>query len=171
MDYAIVKFGNKQHRVRDGETLVVDRVAAEEGGAFEPEVLLGSAVIATVVAHERGPKIRIGKNRRRTGYKRHNGYRSATSRVRISLGTAGPPAGGKKEKKEAEPKAAAAPGLPQGYEELTVPEIKAATEGWSHDELEAALAYEHANAARKGAIAALESALAKEEQEEGEEEG
>jgi large subunit ribosomal protein L21 len=169
MDYAIVKLGNKQHRVRDGETLVVDRVAAEEGGAFEPEVLLGSPVIATVVAHERGPKIRIGKYRRRTGYKRHNGYRSATSRIRISLGTAEPPARAKKEaapKEAAAAKTAAAPGLPQGYEELTVPEIKAATEGWSHDELEAALAYEHANAARKGAISALESALAKEEQDE-----
>jgi large subunit ribosomal protein L21 len=168
MDYAIVKFGNKQHRVRDGETLVVDRVAAEEGGAFEPEVLLGSPVIATVVAHERGPKIRIGKYRRRTGYKRHNGYRSATTRIRISLGTAEPPA---RMQKEAAPKAEAVPGLPQGYEELTVAEIKGATAGWSHDELEAALGYEHANAARKGAIAALESALAKEEQEEGEEEG
>src|ERR1700693_63613 len=87
--YVIVKFGNKQHKVRNGETLVVERVRTDEGKSFEPDVLLGeSKVTATVIAHERGPKIRIGKYRKRTGYKRHNGYRSATSRVQISLGAA-----------------------------------------------------------------------------------
>ena len=87
MDYAIIKLGNKQHRVRDGETLVVDRVHTDEGKSFEPVVLLGDTkVTATVVAHERGPKIIIGKYRRRTGYKRHNGFRAATSRVEITLG-------------------------------------------------------------------------------------
>ena len=39
MDYAIIKVGNKQHRVRDGETLVVDRVATEEG---KPLLALGA---------------------------------------------------------------------------------------------------------------------------------
>src|SRR6478736_826428 len=87
MDYAIIKLGNKQHRVRDGETLVVDRVATDEGKTFEPVVLLGDTkVTATVVAHERGPKLVIGKYRRCTGYERHNGFRAATSRVEITLG-------------------------------------------------------------------------------------
>jgi large subunit ribosomal protein L21 len=163
--YAIIRLGNKQHRVRDGETLVVDRLSTEPGKSFEPDVLLGDGkVTATVIAHERGPKIRIGKYRRRTGYKRHNGYRSATSRVQISLGAAP-----KRAKKEAAPRAEAptaeaAAGVPEGYEELTVAQIKEAAAGWSHEDLEAALAYENEHAARKGAIAALESALAKEEQ-------
>src|ERR671939_341947 len=89
MDYAIIKVGNKQHRVRDGETIVVDRVKAEEGKSFTPSIVLGEAgvqVTATVVAHERGPKIRVGKYRRRTGYKRHTGFRAATSRLEISFG-------------------------------------------------------------------------------------
>src|SRR3954470_6346698 len=89
MDYAIIRVGNKQHRVRDGETLVVDRVATDEGKTFAPDVLLGDdgvKVTLTGVAHERGPKIRIGKYRRRTGYKRHNGFRAATSRIQVSLG-------------------------------------------------------------------------------------
>ena len=43
MDYAIISLGNKQHRVRDGETLVVDRVKTDEGKTFEPVVLLGDA--------------------------------------------------------------------------------------------------------------------------------
>ena len=165
--YAIIRLGNKQHRVRDGETLVVDRLSTEAGKSFEPDVLLGEGkVTATVLAHERGPKIRIGKYRRRTGYKRHNGYRSATSRVQISLGAAkrATPA-----KKEAPPKAeapAAEPaaakardGAPTGYEEMTIAQIKEAAATWKPAQIEAALEYEQANAARKGAIAALEGAL------------
>ena len=105
MDYAIIKVGNKQHRVRDGETLVVDRVATDEGKTFEPVVLLGDTkVTATVVAHERGPKILIGKYKRRTGYKRHNGFRAATTRLEITLGTGTKRAAATKAPK-AEPKA------------------------------------------------------------------
>src|SRR5215831_12408057 len=89
MDYAIIRLGGKQYRVREGETLVVDRVRADEGKTFNPDVLLGDGTVtAKVIAHERGPKIRIGKYKRRTGYKRHNGFRAATTRIEISLGAA-----------------------------------------------------------------------------------
>jgi hypothetical protein len=54
--------------------------------------------------------------------------------------------------------------MPSGYEELTVAQIVEGSKTWNHPMLEAALEYEQANAARKGAVAALESALkAKEE--------
>jgi len=160
MEYAIIRIGNKQHRVRDGETLVVERVKTDEGKSFEPDVLLGGTVIATVVAHERGPKIRIGKYKRRTGYRRHTGYRSATSRVQITLGSASKRAASRKEPAQAEPSAQAGTGAaPGGYAEMTIAEIKAAASTWSRDQVEAALAYEQANQARKGAIAALEGAL------------
>ena len=167
-NYAIIRLGNKQHRVRDGETLVVDRLSTEAGKSFEPDVLLGEGkVTATVIAHERGPKIRIGKYRRRTGYKRHNGHRSATSRVQISLGAAKRSAPAKQEappRAEApspatEAPAAAAATPPAGYEEMTIAQIKEAAASWKPAQIEAALAYEQANAARKGAIAALEAAL------------
>jgi len=199
MDYAIIKVGNKQHRVRDGETLVVERVATEEGQTFEPVVLLGDEkVTATVVAHERGPKIIIGKYKRRTGYKRHNGFRAATSRLEITIGAGTKRAPAKRKRApKAEPVEApeevevvetapagvvpvegapvesvpAAEGAPSGYESMTVARINAATKEWSHEELEAALAYEHAHGARKGAIAALESALRKDEAATHEEEG
>jgi hypothetical protein len=150
-----------------------------------------------VVAHERGPKLVIGKYRKRTGYKRHNGFRAATSRVEITLGAGGAKkaaAAAKAEKArveepkleapkleapeveaakaEAEEKQAETPkieaGLPSGYDELTIAQLKTATSGWSVAELEAALAHEHANAARKGAISALESAIAKDEEKEAE---
>jgi large subunit ribosomal protein L21 len=172
MDYAIIRLGGKQYRVREGETLVVDRVRAEEGKSFQPDVLLGDgAVSAKVIAHERGPKIRIGKYRRRTGYKRHTGFRAATSRLEISLGgTAKTAAKKAAAPKAAAPKPTAAPkveapeadhvkGMPKGYEEMTVAEINAGAKTWNRTLLEAALAYEQGHAARKGAVAALESAL------------
>jgi large subunit ribosomal protein L21 len=175
MDYAIIRLGGKQYRVREGETLVVDRVKADEGKTFNPDVLLGDAkVTAKVVAHERGPKIRIGKYKKRTGYKRHTGFRAATTRIEISLGGSAPKKAAAAPKKAAEPKAAApaaAPaaeehvkGMPKGYEELTVAGITEGAKDWNRPMLEAALEYEQAHAARKGAIAALQSALkAKEE--------
>jgi large subunit ribosomal protein L21 len=187
MDYAIVKIGNKQHRVRDGETLVVDRVHTDAGGTFEPAVLLGGdgvTVTAKVVAHERGPKIRIGKYRRRTGYKRHTGFRAATTRIEISLGGAkhkaaekAPPekvSPAKKAEQPAQPEPpqaeqpqaeqpqaeATVEGLPEGYEKMTVADISAEAKSWDGAQLEAAVAYEQEHAARKGALAALESARA-----------
>ena len=190
MDYAIIRVGGKQYRVREGETLVVDRLKTDEGKTFTPELLLGAAVTAKVVSHERGPKIRIGKYRRRTGYKRHNGFRAAITRIQIeSIAGAAKPAPAKKAaapKAEAAPKveartllskrllskrlpskttaaeAPAAAGLPDGYEGFTVAQIQAGTGSWSAAELAAALAYEQEHAKRKGALAALTSAIEKE---------
>ena len=165
MDYAIIRLGGKQYRVREGETLVVDRLRTDEGKTFTPDVLLGDGTVtAKVIAHERGPKIVVGKYKRRTGYKRHTGFRAATSRIEISLGaqkTAKKTAPAPKQAEAAAPAPveAAAPGLPEGYEGLTVAQISAGAKTWEQAELEAALEYEQGHAARKGAIAALESAL------------
>jgi large subunit ribosomal protein L21 len=165
MDYAVIRLGGKQYRVREGETLVVDRVRTDEGKTFTPDVLLGDGTVtAKVIAHERGPKIIVGKYKRRTGYKRHTGFRAATSRIEISLGA-------QKAAKKAAPapkqaEAAAPPpaeehvkGMPSGYEEMTVAQVSAGAKTWNRPMVEAALEYEQAHAARKGAIAALESAL------------
>ncbi len=170
MDYAIIRLGGKQYRVREGETLVVDRLKTDEGTTFSPDVLLGDgAVTAKVIAHERGPKVRIGKYKRRTGYKRHNGFRAATTRVEISLGGTARPkkavaAAPKVEQAEAAPADEHVKGMPAGYEEMTVAQVSEGAKTWNRPMLEAALEYEQAHAARKGAISALESALkAKEE--------
>ena len=53
--------------------------------------------------------------------------------------------------------------MPTGYEDMTVAEIKSGSTGWNRPMLEAALEYEQAHANRKGAMAALESALADKE--------
>jgi len=58
-------------------------------------------VTVKVVGQQRGPKIRIGKYKKRTGYKRHTGFRAALTQIEIES------IGGKK-KAAAKPKAAPA---------------------------------------------------------------
>jgi large subunit ribosomal protein L21 len=196
MSYAIISLGGKQYRVREGERLLVDHLATDEGKTFEPRVLLvggngstdlspSTTVTARVVGHQLGQKIRIGKYKKRTGYRKHNGYRSHLTQIEIeSIGggakkaaaakktVAAPKAeAAPKPKAEAAPKKAApaaAPARtahpPKDYDELTVTQIAEAAHGWRRPNLEAALEHERANANRKGAIAALESALAAKEE-------
>jgi large subunit ribosomal protein L21 len=164
--YAIIRLGNKQHRVYDGETLVVDRLSTEPGKSFEPDVLLGDrTVTATVIAHERGPKIRIGKYRRRTGYKKHTGHRSKLTRIEIESIGAAKRAAKSEAKPKAEEKLAAktetteTAALPEGYASMTIAQLSEAAGGWSREQVEAALEHERSGKARKGALAALEAAL------------
>ncbi|HEY8704002.1 MAG TPA: 50S ribosomal protein L21 [Gaiellaceae bacterium] len=201
MSYAIITLGGKQYRVREGERLLVDKLATDEGTTFNPRVLLvggdgttdlspTTTVTARVVGHQLGEKIRIGKYKKRTGYRKHNGYRSRLTQIEIeSIGGAKRPAAAKKTEApkteapktealnaEAAPKAPApkaevaaeAPARtahpPKGYDDLTVAQIAEAAHGWRRPNLEAALEHERANANRKGAIAALESALAAKEE-------
>src|SRR3954465_7910858 len=122
MAYAIVKLGGKQYRVQEGEYLLVDRLAVDENKTFHPEVLFvggdgqadlapkGVTVTAKVLAHEQGQKIRIGKYKKRTGYKRHNGFRASLSRVQIeSIGKKATRAAAPKPEAATEEKPKAAP--------------------------------------------------------------
>jgi large subunit ribosomal protein L21 len=179
MTYAIIKVAGKQYRVREGERLLVDRLREAEGATLTPTVLLVSgdgapqlepgtgAVTAKVLGDAKGPKIRIGKYKKRTGYRRHTGFRASLTQIEIeSIGAAKKPARASakpKEAKPAEPTEDRVKGMPSGYEDLTVAQIKDASTGWNRPMLEAALEYEKEHAARKGAIAALESALAEKE--------
>src|SRR5256885_11919291 len=95
MTYAIVSIGGKQPRVREGERLLVDRLPYEERKTFHPTVLFlggdgeaqltpkGVEVTARVVGHVLGDKIRIGKYKKRTGYRRHNGFRARLTQIEI----------------------------------------------------------------------------------------
>ncbi|HLG08061.1 MAG TPA: 50S ribosomal protein L21, partial [Gaiellaceae bacterium] len=95
MTYAIIKVAGKQYRVREGERLLVDRLAQDEGATFTPTVLLvggdGAPVLepgdikvtAKVLGAVKGPKIRIGKYKKRTGYRRHTGFRSSLTQIQI----------------------------------------------------------------------------------------
>ena len=54
-------------------------------------------------------------------------------------------------------------GMPSGYEDLTVAQIKRQSADWNRPMLEAALEYEQAHGKRMGAVAAIEHALAEKE--------
>ena len=178
MTYAIISLGGKQYRVQVGQRLLVDRLGTDEGKSFTPDVLLvggngqpdlspkAGLVSARVVGHVRGPKIRIGKYRPKSGYRRHTGFRAALSQIEIESIGAKRAAAPKEQPAEEKPKpAAAAPkGLPKGYEDMTVAQIADGSPGWRRPQLEAALEYERAHANRKGAVAALEAALAAKEE-------
>ena len=177
--YAIISLGGKQYRVREGERLLVNRLAADEGKTFHPDVLfLGgdgdgtlaprTQVTAKVVGHVLGEKIRIGKRRPKTGYRRQTGFRARLSQIEIqSIGAAKRGAAEKptaRSKPAAGEAAAAQP--PRGYAEFTVAEISEKAKRWKLEQLQAALEFERGNAQRKGAIAALESALAAKQEKE-----
>jgi large subunit ribosomal protein L21 len=176
MTYAIIKVAGKQYRVREGERLLVDRLGQDEGATFAPTVLLvggdgapelapaEGAVTARILRDTKGPKIRIGKYKKRTGYRRHTGFRASLTQIEIeSIGAKKPARATKAKSEPAAQDDERVKGMPAGYEGLTVAEIKGAASDWNRPMLEAALEYEQAHAKRKGALAALESALADKE--------
>ena len=97
MSYAIIRVGGKQYRVSEGQRLLVDRLAFDEGSTFSPDVLLVGGdgdpklgadaakqkVTALVAGHVLGDKVIVGKHRQRTGYRRRKGHRSRLSQIEI----------------------------------------------------------------------------------------
>jgi large subunit ribosomal protein L21 len=96
--YAIIKTGGKQYRVQQDETLLVERLAAEDGSTVTLEPLLfvdGDQVVdgddltkvtveARVLGHERGPKLRVVKFKPKRGYKRRTGHRQELTRIEVT---------------------------------------------------------------------------------------
>jgi large subunit ribosomal protein L21 len=96
--YAIVKTGGKQYRVEEGQSLLVERLPAQEGetvalspllvvdgsGVKDGQDLAKASVNATIVAHERGPKLRVVKFKPKRGYKRRTGHRQELTRIQIT---------------------------------------------------------------------------------------
>ena len=97
--YAVIKTGGKQYRVIQGETLKIEIVAGEVGGAIVLDQVLmvgngdkisvgkpllsGASVKATIVAHGRHDKVSIFKMRRRKHYQKHQGHRQNYTEIRI----------------------------------------------------------------------------------------
>jgi large subunit ribosomal protein L21 len=101
--YAIVKTGGKQYRVEPGQRLLVERLPADVGTtvalqpllyradsvAFDEAALARVKVSAKVLAHERGPKLRVFKFKPKRGYKRRTGHRQELTRIEIGEITSG----------------------------------------------------------------------------------
>ena len=96
--YAIVKTGGKQYRVEQGQTLLVERLPEDEGATvalqpllyrstdtvFDAEGLSGVSVKAKILAHERGPKLRVFKFKPKRGYKKRTGHRQELTRIQVT---------------------------------------------------------------------------------------
>ena len=108
--YAVVKSGGKQYRVEEGSTLLVERLKADEGATVELQPLLYSGdetlfgsddlgrveVKATVLGHERGPKLRVFKFKPKRGYKRRTGHRQELTRIQVTGIAVGGSSGGQR---------------------------------------------------------------------------
>ena len=96
--YAVVKTGGKQYKVSVGEKLKVEQIPAELDSQIELEVLMiadgenikvglpvlaGAKVVAKIIAHGRGEKIRIFKMRRRKHYQKRQGHRQNFTQIEI----------------------------------------------------------------------------------------
>jgi large subunit ribosomal protein L21 len=97
--YAVVKTGGKQYKVAPGEKLKVEQIPADVGAQVTLDQVLmvgegesvrvgtptvaGVSVLATVVAHGRGEKVKIFKMRRRKHYQKHQGHRQGYTELKI----------------------------------------------------------------------------------------
>ena len=98
--YALVKTGGKQYRVSKDDTILVERISADEGAEviLDDVVMLGdgdkvtigtprvegAAVSATVMRQTRGPKIIIFRRKRRKNHRRTQGHRQDLTLLKIN---------------------------------------------------------------------------------------
>lgn len=104
--FAVIQTGGKQYRVAKGDSLRVEKLPGDVGGAvtFDKVLLVssekgestkvgtplvaGAKVSATIVAQDRDKKIIVFKFRRRKNYRRKNGHRQPFTELKITEITA-----------------------------------------------------------------------------------
>ncbi|MDX1588269.1 MAG: 50S ribosomal protein L21 [Oleiphilaceae bacterium] len=98
--YAVIVSGGKQHRVREGETLKLEKIEQETGASIDfDRVLLvadgdkvqvgdpqvkGAKVTAEILSHGRHDKVRIIKFKRRKHHMKQMGHRQWYTEVKIT---------------------------------------------------------------------------------------
>ncbi len=98
--YAVIQTGGKQYRVAEGDTLKVEKLAADTGATVELDRVLmvadgenvkvgkpyleGGKVTATVEAHGRAKTVKILKFRRRKQYLKRQGHRQWYTAIKIT---------------------------------------------------------------------------------------
>ena len=96
---AIIETGGKQYRVRQGDTIVVEKLPVDEGQevVFEKVLMVktddelkigrplveGAKVAGTVLEHGKDRKIIVFKYKAKKNYRRKQGHRQPLTRVRI----------------------------------------------------------------------------------------
>ncbi len=97
--YAIIKTGGKQYRVAEGDVLIVEKLAANEGDVVtfdevltvvkDDEVVVGKPVVAgakvtaKVEAQGKDKKILVFKYKAKSNYRRRQGHRQPFTKVVI----------------------------------------------------------------------------------------
>ncbi len=97
--YTVFQVSGRQYRAEVGDQFLVDKLSADAGQQVTlDEVLLvadggevqvgtplveGAKVKVTVLAHEKGPKIRVFKYRPKQRYRRRMGHRQTYTRLRV----------------------------------------------------------------------------------------
>ena len=95
--YAVIRVGGQQFKVSAGDTIVVDRVDAEEGksltfdtlavrtgsGEFDAEAARHAKVKAKVDEHVLGEKIKVFTYKPKSTFKKTKGHRSRLSKLTI----------------------------------------------------------------------------------------
>lgn len=100
--YAIIQLAGHQHQVSVGDKLVVDRLNQEENKEFtvdqvllvsdkqDKEVKVGTPVVEKasvtlkVLAHPRSKKLRVGKFRAKSRYRKVYGHRQPLTEVEVT---------------------------------------------------------------------------------------
>lgn len=125
--YAVIKSGGKQHRVKEGQVVRLEKIEVETGSNVDfNEVLMvadgdnitlgqplveGASVTGEVVNHGRAKKVKILKFKRRKHHMKQMGHRQWFTEVRINgIALTGAKPAKKAEPKKAAPKKAAAKG-------------------------------------------------------------
>jgi large subunit ribosomal protein L21 len=97
--YAVIRSGGKQYRAVPGETIRVERLKGEVGGDVtfdkilavrtdEKKIVSGekiakAKVVGKIVAHVRGPKLKVLKFKKTRQYKIQRGHRQNYTAVEI----------------------------------------------------------------------------------------
>lgn len=98
--YAVIRTGGKQYRVQEGDVVFVERLQADEGGAYifnevlaysddngltlGTPIVEGAKVEAQVLKHGKDRKIDIFKYKRKKNYRRRQGHRQPYTKVQIA---------------------------------------------------------------------------------------
>lgn len=97
---AVIKTGGKQYKVKQGDTLKIEKLEAKIGDTVKLETLmvssadgkdinigkpsLGEIVEAKVIETEKGEKVHVFKYKNKTRYRRNVGHRQMYTKVEIS---------------------------------------------------------------------------------------
>src|SRR5207248_9274986 len=97
--YAVIKTGGKQYKVRVGESIDVEKLAAEEGAqvrldqvllaaddgavAYGHPLIEGAAVTARVARQYKGPKLIVFRYKSKSRYRRRTGHRRQLTQLTI----------------------------------------------------------------------------------------